>query len=170
MQSNARLRKLYLNIISGSPSLSAYSASQFAVRGLTQSTGQSALPASVECSQGRPIALELSQYDITVNTYAPESSLWIPSFSFLFIISYVADDIPHLTEESILEETEVRFLLSTPFLSVIKHHCSQIVQLWHIKAILRPSQTSFRSLSLKMRNISLASTFPTSYRPCLSIL
>lgn len=30
---------------------------------------------------------------------------------FLSLISYLADDIPHLTEQSTLEETEVRFLL-----------------------------------------------------------
>lgn len=56
----------------GGPEVSAYVASKFAVRGLTQSLGACPCPYAI---RGRlsfsSLAIELAPHKITVNTYAP---------------------------------------------------------------------------------------------------
>lgn len=58
---------------SGQPLLNAYSASKFAIRGLTQTAGKEP-PILSSCFQLRSLidsALELGRHNITVNSYAP---------------------------------------------------------------------------------------------------
>jgi NAD(P)-dependent dehydrogenase (short-subunit alcohol dehydrogenase family) len=59
-------------IASGAPRLSTYSASKFAVRGLTQAAGAcSSEPRKMTMHTDRHLAQDLGAYGITVNAYAP---------------------------------------------------------------------------------------------------
>ena len=57
--------------MTGLPMLTAYSASKFAIRGLTQAAGKSSLQNYVAQLINNFLAKELAEYKIMVNCYAP---------------------------------------------------------------------------------------------------